>query len=127
MIHLSFSIEVMTQSTPFFYNYSQTYDNDDVDQSLLDSVVIESMLCVNDGPVLMNDDVSVQVLIDAIDEVRDIGLSHCLLLQLMVHIIGQMPHLLQPTLKESQILLSGVVEFGLFLLFVDGNEVLLQH
>ena len=84
------------------------------------------MLRVNDRPVLMNDDVSIQILIDAIDEVRDVCLSNCLLLQLMVHIVGQMPHLLHPTLKESQILLPCVVEFGLFLLLVNGHEVLLQ-
>lgn len=84
------------------------------------------MLRVNDGPILMNDDVSIQILIDTIDEVRDVCLSNCLLLQLMVDIIGQMSHLLKPTLKECQVLLSGVVEFGLFLLFVNCHEVLLQ-
>lgn len=84
------------------------------------------MLRVNDGPILMNDDVSIQILIDTIDEVRDVCLSNCFLLQLMVHIIGQMSHLLQPTLKECQVLLSCVVEFGLFLLFVNCHEVLLQ-
>lgn len=59
------------------------------------------MLRVNNGAILMNDDIPIQILIDAIDEIRDISLSHCLLLQLVIDIVGQVPYLLQPTLKES--------------------------
>ena len=85
------------------------------------------MLRVNDGPVLMNDDVTIQVLVDAVDEIGDIGLGHCFLLQLVVDIVGQVPHLLQPALEEGQVLLPSVVELGLLLFLVDSCEVLLQH
>lgn len=84
------------------------------------------MLRVNNRPIFMDDNVSMQILIDAIDEIRDVCLSHCFLFQLVIDIVGQVSHLLQPTLKEGKVLLPVVVELSLLLLFVDRYEVLLE-
>ena len=72
----------------------------------------------------MDNDVSIEVSFDAINELSNISTSNGIFFEFMFYIIGQMPDFLKPTLQECDELQKIVIEFSLFFLFTDGGKIL---
>lgn len=92
-------------------------------ENILLSIKIVSMLGVNDGPIIADDHIAIQILGNAVNKIVNVGIGNCFLLELMGDFVSQMPHLLEPAVQEISELLPSVLEFSFFLLVVLSTEV----
>ena len=85
------------------------------------------MLGVYHRAVFLNDDVSVEVFGNAVDEVLNIDFGDGLFLNFVRDVIGEVPDLLEPTVQEGYVLTLSVVKLGLLLLLIHSVEILGQR
>lgn len=71
----------------------------------------------------MDDDVSIEISFDAIDELSNISTSDCIFLEFMLNIISQMSYFLKPALQKCDKLQKIIIKFSLFFLLSNGGEI----
>ncbi len=65
------------------------------------AVEVECVLGIDHRSIIMDDNISIKISLDAINELGDVSTSNCIFLKFMVNIICQMSYFLKPALQKG--------------------------